>query len=62
MIQDTHARNRELVEAGRGIRLTVSPFVFLYAWSDNLRFWHFGPGAVVLLLAVLELLQDWKEN
>lgn len=62
MIYESHARNRELAEAACGAWLTVSPFVFGYAASGNLRFWHFGLGALVTLLALLELVQDWKDN
>ena len=59
-IHDTHARSRELAEAGWGLWLVASPFVFGYAGAGDLRFWHFGLGAAVMLLALLELVQDWK--
>jgi hypothetical protein len=50
-------------EAGEivcGLWLIASPFTFGYAEAGMLRYWHFILGAVVVLLAVLELWQDWK--
>ena len=43
-----------------GLWLIASPFALGYAGSGTLMYWHFILGAVVLLLAVLELWQDWK--
>jgi hypothetical protein len=43
-----------------GLWLIASPFIFGYAGTGVLQFWHFGLGAVVVLLAVMELWQDWK--
>ena len=43
-----------------GLWLMASPFVFGYAEAGELRYWHFILGAIVTLLAVLELWQDWK--
>jgi hypothetical protein len=40
--------------------LIVSPFIFGYAEAGTLRYWHFVLGALVALLAVVELWQDWK--
>jgi hypothetical protein len=40
--------------------LIVSPFTLGYAEAGALRYWHFVLGAVVALLAALELWQDWK--
>ena len=43
-----------------GIWLIASPFTLGYAEASALRYWHFVLGAAVVLLAVLELWQDWK--
>ena len=43
-----------------GLWLVASPFTFGYSESGALRFWHYSLGAVVALLAVLELWQDWR--
>jgi SPW repeat len=43
-----------------GLWLIASPFVFGYAEAGALRYWHFGLGTAVALLAVLELWQDWR--
>jgi len=40
--------------------LIASPFVFGYADAGTLRYWHFVLGFAVVLLAVLELRQDWE--
>jgi hypothetical protein len=40
--------------------LTASPVVFGYADTGTLRYWHFVLGIAVVLLAVLELRQDWN--
>lgn len=39
-----------------GLWLIASPFVFIY--DGALAYWHYGLGAAVVLLAVLELWQD----
>jgi len=52
-----------LEEAGElacGLWLIGSPFAFGYADKGTLMHWHFILGAVVALLAVLTLWQDWK--
>lgn len=41
-----------------GLWLIASPFVFMY--DGALAYWHYGLGAAVVLLAVLELWQDRK--
>jgi hypothetical protein len=38
----------------------VSPFALGYADNGVLMVWHFALGAAVVLLAALELWQDWK--
>jgi len=53
-------RWEEGLETACGLWLIVSPFVFGYADAGTLRYWHFILGAAVVLLAVLELRQDWK--
>lgn len=42
-----------------GLWLIASPFVFGYAASGELATWHFALGGIVVLLAVIELWQDW---
>ena len=42
-----------------GLWLIVSPFVFGYAETGTLAIWHFAFGGIVVLLAVVELWQDW---
>jgi hypothetical protein len=56
---DLH-RWEEGLEAACGLWLIASPFIFGYADAGTLRYWHFILGAAVVLLAVLELRQDWK--
>ncbi len=41
-----------------GLWLIAAPFVLGYA-ETGLATWHFGLGAIVVLLAVIELWQDW---
>ncbi len=53
-------RWEEGLEAACGLWLIASPFMFGYADTGTLRYWHFIIGAAVVLLAVLELRQDWK--
>jgi SPW repeat len=55
-------RWEEAVEIACGLWLIVSPFIFGYADAGTLRYWHFALGALVALLAVVELWQDWKLN
>ncbi len=53
-------RWEEIGEIACGLWLMASPFTFGYAEAGVLRYWHFVLGAIVALLAVLELWQDWK--
>ena len=53
-------RWEEGLETACGLWLVASPFIFGYADAGTLRYWHFVLGAAVVLLAVLELMQDWK--
>jgi hypothetical protein len=55
-------RWEEGLETACGLWLIASPFIFGYADAGTLRYWHFVLGAAVVLLAVLELRQDWKLN
>jgi ABC-type branched-subunit amino acid transport system permease subunit len=50
-------------EAGEmvlGLWLIASPFTFGYAETGTLRYWHFMLGAMVVVLAIVELWQDWR--
>jgi SPW repeat len=53
-------RWEEGLETACGLWLIASPFIFGYAGAGALRYWHFVLGAAVVLLAVLELSQDWQ--
>jgi SPW repeat len=53
-------RWEESLETACGLWLIASPFIFGYADAGTLRYWHFALGAAVVLLAMLELRQDWK--
>lgn len=55
-------RWEEIAEILCGLWVMGSPFIFGYAGTGELRYWHFGLGAIVVLLALLELWQDWKLN
>ena len=56
---DLH-RWQEVGEIALGSWLAASPFIFDYSADGTLRFWHFVLGAVIVILAVLELWQDWN--
>jgi hypothetical protein len=56
---DLH-RWEEGLETACGLWLIASPFIFGYADAGTLRYWHFVLGAAVVLLAMLELRQDWN--
>jgi hypothetical protein len=49
----------EIGEIACGLWLIASPFTFGYAEVGALRYWHFILGAIVVLIAALELWQDW---
>ena len=53
-------RWQEFGEFALGSWLAASPFIFGYSADGTLRFWHFVLGAVIVILAVLELWQDWN--
>jgi hypothetical protein len=50
-------RWEESLECALGVWMLVSPFIFGYAGSGQLRFWHVAIGGIVTALAVLELYQ-----
>lgn len=45
-----------------GLWLVLSPYVFGYFNAGPLRFWHSTLGGLVILLAALELWQDWERS
>lgn len=45
-----------------GLWLVLSPYIFGYANAGALRFWHSTLGGLVILLAALELWQDWQRS
>ncbi len=49
----------EVLEAALGAALIGLPFVLGYANSGTLRYWHFALGAIVFLLAIVELRRDY---
>ena len=53
-------RWEEGLETACGLWLIASPFILGYADAGSLRYWHFVLGAAVVLLAMLELRQDWN--
>jgi hypothetical protein len=56
-----HLRRAEEVEEFLcGAWLCASPFLFGYAHAGQLRWWHFGLGALVAILALFEFWQDWR--
>ena len=42
-----------------GLWLIASPYMFGYSGEGLLRFWHSSLGGLVVLLAALQLWQDW---
>ena len=53
-------RWEEIAQLACGLWLSASPFILHYAHQDHLRFWHWALGAIVSVLALLELWQDWN--
>ena len=45
-----------------GLWLVMSPYLFGYFNAGTLRFWHSTLGGLVILLATLELWQDWQRS
>ena len=52
-------RWEEVAEILLGLWLIISPYLFGYSGEGMLRFWHTGLGGIVVLLAALQLWQDW---
>jgi hypothetical protein len=53
-------RWQEVAEIVLGLWLIASPYVFGYFDDGLLRFWHSSLGGLVVLLAALQLWQDWE--
>jgi len=53
-------RWEEIAQLACGLWLSASPIIFDYAHQDHLRFWHWALGAIVSVLALFELWQDWN--
>jgi len=51
-------RWEEISELACGVWLCASPFLFGYAQSNQLRYWHWTLSSMVVLLAVIELWQS----
>ena len=61
-LQLIHLRRWEdVAQLASGLWLAASPFILDYAHQDHLRFWHWGLGALVAVLALFELWQDWHK-
>jgi hypothetical protein len=52
-------RWEEVAEIVLGLWLIASPYIFGYFDDGLLRFWHSSLGGLVVLLAALQLWQDW---
>lgn len=52
-------RWEEIAQLVCGLWLSASPFIFDYAHQHHLRFWHWALGAILSVLALFELWQDW---
>jgi hypothetical protein len=52
-------RWEEVSAIGLGLWLIASPYIFGYSGEGMLRFWHSSLGGLVVLLAALQLWQDW---
>jgi hypothetical protein len=53
-------RWEEVAEIALGLWLIASPYIFGYSGDGLLRFWHSSLGGFVVLLAALQLWQDWE--
>jgi hypothetical protein len=53
-------RWEEVAEIVLGLWLIASPYIFGYSGDGLLRFWHSSLGGLVVLLATLQLWQDWE--
>ena len=52
-------RWQEVAEIMLGLWLIASPYMFGYSGEGMLRFYHSSLGGIVVLLAALQLWQDW---
>jgi hypothetical protein len=52
-------RWEQVAEIMLGLWLIASPYMFGYHADGLLRFWHSSLGGLVVLLAALQLWQDW---
>ncbi len=52
-------RWEEVTGIAAGLWLIVSPYIFDYAGDGMLHLWHSVLGGLVVLLAALQLWQDW---
>ena len=52
-------RWEEVAEIVVGLWLIASPYIFGYADAGLLRYWHTSLGGLVVMLAALQLWQDW---
>ena len=52
-------RWEEVAEIVAGLWLIASPYIFGYSSEGLLRFYHSSFGGLVVLLAALQLWQDW---
>ena len=52
-------RWQEVAAMACGFWLIASPIMFGYASTGALSYWHFVLGATVVVLAAMELWQDW---
>jgi hypothetical protein len=52
-------RWEEVTSMAAGLWLIVSPYIFDYAGDGMLQLWHSTLGGLVVLLAALQLWQDW---
>ena len=55
-------RWEEVAEILVGLWLIASPYIFGYSSDGLLRFYHSSFGGLVVLLAALQLWQDWDLN
>ena len=55
-------RWEEIAQLACGLWLSASPFIFDYLHQSHLRFWHWSLGAIISLLALLELWQAWNRS
>jgi hypothetical protein len=55
-------RWEEICQLVLGLWLIASPYVLGYSAAGSLRFWHSTLGGLVILLAALELWQDWNRS